>query len=97
MSTDSRRKYKARHILVEDLEDAEYVLKKIAEGEDFRVLAKELSECDSASKGGLLPSFRSGQMLAEFEKAVHHLKVDEVSQPVKSEHGFHIIQRLEIK
>ena len=96
MSTDSRRKYKARHILVEDLEDAEYVLKKITEGEDFSTLAIELSECDSAKKGGLLPSFRSGQMLAEFEKAVHQLEIDQVSKPVKSEHGYHIIQRLKI-
>lgn len=91
---DSRRKYKARHILVEDLEDAQYVLEKINEGEDFSKLAEELSECDSASKGGLLPSFRSGQMVAEFERAVHHLKEGELSKPIKSEHGYHIIQRM---
>ncbi len=96
MSTDSRRKYKARHILVEDLEDAEYVLNKLNDGEDFSSLATELSECDSAEKGGLLPSFRSGQMVAEFERAVHNLEIDQVSEPIKSEHGFHIIQRLKI-
>ncbi|MFT6068012.1 MAG: parvulin-like peptidyl-prolyl isomerase [Bacteriovoracaceae bacterium] len=96
MNIDSRRKYKARHILVEDLEDAEYVLKKINEGEDFSVLARDLSECDSATKGGVLPSFRSGQMVAEFERAVHNLEFNEVSGPIKSEHGFHIIQRLKL-
>jgi parvulin-like peptidyl-prolyl isomerase len=96
MSTDSRRKYKARHILVEDLEDANYILKKLSEGEDFSALAKELSECSSADKGGVLPSFRSGQMAGEFEKAVHHLEVDQISEPIKSEYGFHIIQRLKI-
>lgn len=93
---DSRRKYKARHILVEDLEDAEYVLEKLKNGEDFSKLAEELSECDSATKGGLLPSFRSGQMVAEFERAVHNMKEGETSEPVQSEHGFHIIQRLKI-
>lgn len=96
MTIDARRKYKARHILVEDLEDAEYVIKKLNEGEDFAKLAEQLSECDSSSNGGVLPSFRSGQMVGEFEKAVHHLEEGELSRPIKSEHGFHIIQRLKL-
>lgn len=94
--SDSRRKYRARHILVEDIEDAEYVLEKLADGEDFATLAKELSECEaSAHKGGDVGTFRSGQMAAEFERAVYHLEIDEVSKPIKSDFGFHIIQRLE--
>ncbi|MBK24490.1 MAG: peptidylprolyl isomerase [Halobacteriovorax sp.] len=93
---DSRRKYKCRHILVEDLEDAEYVLEKLSEGEEFFNLAKDLSECDSAKNGGLLPSFRSGQMAAEFERAVHNMEIGETSKPIKTEYGYHIIQRLEI-
>ena len=93
---DFRRKYRARHILVEDIEDAEYVLEKLGEGEDFAILAGELSECEtSAPKGGDVGIFRSGQMIAEFEKAVHNLKIGEVSKPVESELGYHIIQRLE--
>lgn len=94
--SDSRRRYKARHILVEDLEDALYVAEKLAAGEDFAGLAAELSECESASKGGMLASFYSGQMAGEFEKAVHQLKENEVSAPVKTEHGFHIIERLKL-
>lgn len=94
--TDTRRVYRARHILVEDLEDAEYVLEKLKEGESFEDLAKELSECDSAEKGGMLPKFRSGQMVGEFERAVHNMEIGSTSEPIKSEHGFHIIQRLEL-
>jgi len=90
----SRREYRARHILLEDIEDAEYVMDKILNGESFSLLASELSECPSASNGGDLGRFFSGQMVAEFERAVHNLKIDEVSPLIKSSLGYHIIQRL---
>lgn len=87
-------RYRARHILLEDIEDAEYVLEKLASGEKFEDLAREMSECDSAEKGGDLGSFVSGQMNPEFEKAVYQLKEGETSAPVETEFGFHIIERL---
>lgn len=90
----SLKRYRARHILLEDIEDAEYVLEKLSEGEDFSDLAKELSECDSSSKGGDLGLFVSGQVVPEVERAVYNLKENEVSSPVQSEYGIHIIQRL---
>jgi len=91
-----RKKYKARHILVEELEDAQYILEKLLEGEDFEQLALEFSECDSSKRGGNLGTFYSGQMTGPFEKALHFLKDMEISAPIKSEFGHQIIQRLPI-
>ncbi|WP_052590574.1 peptidylprolyl isomerase [Halobacteriovorax marinus] len=90
----SLARYRARHILLEDVEDAQYVLEKLQQGEDFGELAKELSECNSSQKGGDLGLFVSGQVAPEVERAIYHLKIDEISEPVESEYGFHIIQRL---
>ncbi|PIK13683.1 MAG: peptidylprolyl isomerase [Halobacteriovorax sp. JY17] len=87
-------RYRARHILVEDMDDAEYVLEKIEAGEDFSELAREISECNSASKGGDLGLVVSGQVVPEVERALYHLEMNEVSRPIESEYGFHIIQRL---
>jgi parvulin-like peptidyl-prolyl isomerase len=87
-------RYRARHILLEDLEDAEYVLKKLNKGENFEDLARDMSECESAKKGGDLGRFFSGQMNPQFEKALYNLKEGEISKPIQTEFGFHIIERL---
>ncbi len=87
-------RYRARHILLEDIEDAEYVLEKLEAGEDFANLAKELSECNTAAKGGNLGLFVSGQVVPEVERALYHLEINQISEPIESEYGFHVIQRL---
>ncbi len=82
----------ASHILVEDEATAKKVEKKLADGEDFATLAKEFStDTMSAENGGELGLFPRGKMVAEFEKAAFSMKVDEISAPVKTEHGYHII------
>ncbi|MED2940170.1 peptidylprolyl isomerase [Cytobacillus horneckiae] len=87
---------KARHILVEDEETAKEVEKKLNDGGDFAELATEYStDPGSAANGGDLGWFGKGQMVPEFEEAAYALKVDEISKPVKSSHGFHIIQMTE--
>ena len=91
---DSRKRYKVRHILLEDLDDAHYILEKLEAGESFEAMAAQFSECDSAAQGGLLPVFSSGQMEGAFERAVYHLEVDQVSAPVKTKYGYHLIKRL---
>ena len=88
--------YRARHILLEDLEDAEYIIEKLSAGEKFEDLARDMSECDSAIKGGDLGHFSSGQMNPEFEKALYHLKEGEISSAIETEFGFHIIERLKL-
>ncbi|USK60126.1 peptidylprolyl isomerase [Peribacillus asahii] len=83
----------ASHILVEDKATAEEVLKKLENGGDFAELAKEYSTDEgSAANGGSLGYFGKGQMVAEFEDAAFKLEVGKISEPVKTEHGYHIIK-----
>lgn len=84
---------KARHILVEHQHEAEDLVKKLNEGEPFATLAKAHSKCPSGQQGGDLGSFGKGQMVAEFENAAFSLDVGGVSEPVRTQFGYHIIQR----
>jgi len=83
----------ARHILVDSEDKAKEVEAKISKGEDFGKLAEEYSS-DPGSKadGGKLGYFSKGQMVKEFEDAAFALKTGEVSAPVKSKFGWHIIK-----
>ncbi|MDQ0268943.1 peptidylprolyl isomerase [Cytobacillus purgationiresistens] len=84
---------KARHILVEDEDTAKEVQKKLKDGGDFAELATEYStDQGSAANGGDLGWFSKGQMVKEFEEAAYDLDVDQISEPVQSTHGFHVIQ-----
>ncbi|WP_174734613.1 peptidylprolyl isomerase [Mesobacillus harenae] len=90
---DQTEQVKASHILVEDVETAQEAAEKLAAGGDFGELAKEYSvDTATAEKGGDLGYFGSGNMVAEFEKAAFSLKIDEISKPVKTEYGYHIIK-----
>lgn len=72
---------------------AEFVRKKLVEGGDFAALAREYSDCPSASKGGDLGEFGRGQMVGPFEAAAFGLEVGELSGVVETPFGFHIIKR----
>lgn len=83
----------ARHILVADQETADKVKAELDGGGDFAKLAEEYStDPGSAANGGALDWFGAGAMVPEFEDAAYALEVDEISEPVQSQHGFHIIQ-----
>lgn len=83
----------ASHILTETKEQAEEVAKKLADGGDFAKLAAEYSiDTATAENGGELGSFGEGEMAAEFEKAAFAMKPDEISEPVETEFGFHVIK-----
>lgn len=84
---------KASHILVADEETAKEVKQKLEDGADFAELAKEYStDKASAEKGGDLGYFTVGTMVPEFENAAYKLEVGEISEPVKTQHGYHIIK-----
>jgi len=83
----------ARHILVETEEQAKALKEKLDKGADFAQLAKENSK-DPGSKddGGNLGYFGHGQMVPQFEEVVFKLKKGEVSAPVKTQFGWHLVK-----
>ncbi|MFC3210441.1 peptidylprolyl isomerase [Planomicrobium okeanokoites] len=81
-----------RHILVADEETAATVKEELDGGADFAELAQEYSTDGSAAEGGDLGWFGVGAMVPEFEEAAYSLEVDEISEPVQSQFGYHIIQ-----
>ena len=82
----------ARHILVDSEAECLDLKARILAGEDFAELAKKHSTGPSGPQGGDLGYFGQGQMVPEFSKAAFALKVGEVSQPVKTQFGWHIIK-----
>lgn len=82
----------ASHILTEDKETAEEVKAKLDNGDDFAELAEEYStDTASAENGGELGFFGTGEMAEAFEEAAFDMKKGEISDPVETEYGFHII------
>ena len=86
-------KVRASHILVSNINQAWEIKKNLDAGADFSQLAKEYSTCPSKKKGGDLGFFGRGQMVKEFETAVFSMKAGEISEPVKTKFGYHIILR----
>lgn len=84
---------KARHILVRHEYEAKDLLRKLQEGKKFEDLAKDFSLCPSGARGGDLGEFPKGRMVPAFEKALLGLQVGETSGIVKTQFGFHLIQR----
>ncbi len=81
----------ARHILVATEDDAQAALKRIKAGEDFAKVAKDVSK-DPGSEGGDLGWFTKDRMVPEFAEAAFKLEIGQVSDPVKSQFGWHIIK-----
>lgn len=95
------RQYNAQHILIKADTDnaaasAESAIRKIytqaRSGADFAGLAREYSQDGSAANGGDLGWFSDGMMVTPFENAVHQLKPGQVSAPVRTQYGWHIIK-----
>ena len=88
-------KMSARHILVPKLGTATESCEKWQKGANFESLAREHSECPSKNKGGNLGLFSKSDMVKEFWDGTFKLKKGQISPPVKSKFGYHIIKRMQ--
>lgn len=84
--------FRASHILVRTEGEATEVKKRLAQGEDFAALARKVSiDATTKNKGGDLGVIKRGQTVAEFEKALMTMKTGEVSVPIATQFGYHVI------
>lgn len=83
---------RASHILVDSKEQADAILAEIKDGLSFEEAAQKYSNCPSKERGGDLGEFGRGQMVPEFEQAVFNMKANEISEPVQSQFGYHLIK-----
>jgi len=87
-------KIKCAHILVEKQSESLSIAERLKKGEKFAKLAKELSiDSGSAKKDGNLGYFTKGMMVKPFEEVAFKLQIGEISEPVKTQFGYHIIKR----
>ena len=83
---------RASHILVKTEEQANQILKRLADGEEFDKVARRFSSCPSGKNGGDLGWFGKGQMVPEFEKVAFENDTSKVVGPVKTQFGYHVIK-----
>lgn len=89
--------YHASHILVETEEEAQALIAELADGADFAELARENSTGPSATVGGDLGWFGAGDMVSEFFDAASALEPGEVSAPVQTQFGWHVVKLMETR
>ena len=82
----------ARHILVATEQECLTLKNQIQAGADFAEIAKKHSQCPSGRRGGDLGEFGPGQMVREFENAAFSMERGQISKPVKSRFGWHIVK-----
>lgn len=85
-------KASANHILVATEEEAAKIAEEIKNGLSFKEAAEKYSSCPSSSQGGSLGEFTRGQMVPEFEDATFSMAPGEISAPVQTQFGYHLIE-----
>jgi peptidyl-prolyl cis-trans isomerase C len=89
--------FRASHILIKDKNLADKLAKEAKGGANFAQLARRYSTCPSKSKGGDLGWFKPGQMVPAFENAVKKMSYGRISDPVRTQFGYHIIKKTGMK
>ncbi|MBE1289801.1 MAG: peptidylprolyl isomerase [Rhodobacteraceae bacterium] len=84
--------WNASHILVATEEEAQNLIDQLNDGADFVALAQEFSTGPSGPNGGALGWFGTGMMVPEFETAVADLEAGEISAPVQTQFGWHVVK-----
>lgn len=82
---------RASHLLVSTEEEAKQLREEILAGKDFADAAAEVSQCPSGANGGDLGFFSRGMMVPEFDEASFTLEVGELSEPVQTQFGWHLL------
>lgn len=90
---EGQAQIQASHILVDTEALANDILTEITDGLSFEEAAKKYSSCPSNQQGGDLGFFSRGQMVPEFEAVAFELKLDEISKPVQTQFGYHLIRK----
>lgn len=83
-----------RHILVKTKAEADDVIARLGNGEDFAKLAKELSQDPGSKDNGGELTVRKGETVPAFDKAAFSLKTNELSAPIKTQYGYHVLEPL---
>lgn len=86
------KKIRASHILVKTEQEALAAKFDVNHGKSFEEVAQSISICPSKKKGGDLGFFSRGMMVKEFEDAAFSMKPGEISKPIKTQFGYHIIK-----
>ena len=91
-NTNDYTEVRALHILTKTKNQANAIIMRINNGESFKELAKQFSNCPSGQVGGDLGYFGRGVMVPEFEKAAFDTPKGEISEPVQTDFGYHVIK-----
>lgn len=91
------KQVRASHILVETKEEAEKIREEILSGKKFEDVAAMVSMCPSGANGGDLGYFGKGMMVKPFEDACFSMKVGDLSQPIETQFGWHLIELTDIQ
>jgi peptidyl-prolyl cis-trans isomerase C len=82
---------RASHLLVESEEQAKTLREEILAGKTFADVAKAVSKCPSGRNGGDLGFFGRGRMVPEFDQAAFSQPIGEISEPIKTQFGYHLL------
>ena len=97
LQEEGATEWNAAHILVEDEATAKIVIEELEAGADFAETAKVRSTGPSGPRGGDLGWFGAGQMVPEFQTGVEGLEVGEISAPIQTQFGWHVIKLMETR